>query len=119
MVSFHVRYVKKYENNSECFKISENFNGVLKNTQLDRCTMHKDIWQKMSKSSNVESQLSVCQTIQDALDTIHDIKDNNVSAHINALFTGSLHLVGSTLGLLNKTDEASEKKSMKAKRIRT
>lgn len=98
----------------------ENFNGALKNTQLDRCILHKDIWLKMTKPNDNEAQLSVCPTIQHALELIHDIKDNNFSANVNVLFTGSLHLIGSTLTLLNsETDAKRLKKPEKSKRLRS
>jgi folylpolyglutamate synthase/dihydropteroate synthase len=90
----------------------------LKNTQLDRCILHKEIWQKFNAPVSVESQLSVCSTIQQALEIIHDIKDNN-SAHINVLFTGSLHLVGSALGLINSSADMKMKSSAEAKRLRS
>lgn len=88
------------------------------NVQLDRCVLHKDIWQKMIKPGDIESQLSVCPTIQSALEIIHDIKDNNL-VHVNALFTGSLHLIGSTLGLLNNSEELRVKLIAKAKTLRS
>lgn len=93
----------------------ENFNALLKNTQLDRCLKHKTIWKQMTSPSAFESHLSVCATIQEALEIVHDLKDNN-SVHINVLFTGSLHLVGGALGLLNNLNL---KQLKKAKRIRS
>lgn len=54
----------------------------------------------MNSSSNQESQVNVCATITEALDMIEEIKDNNDGAQIDVLFTGSLHLIGSTLSLL-------------------
>lgn len=95
----------------------ENFNGLLTNPQLDRCIKHKAIWQQMTSPNGAESQLHVCATIQQALDIISDIKENN-SIHVNVLFTGSLHLIGSTLGLLN-CSQADVKQLKKAKRIRS
>jgi hypothetical protein len=100
------------------FFFIENYNGALKNTQLDRCILHKEIWRDITKTEDIESQLSVCPTIKHALEIIHDIKDNNSPRHVNVLFTGSLHLIGSTLGLLNSSDSMM-KTAAKAKRIRT
>jgi len=94
----------------------ENFNGALNNAQLDRCIKHREIWQTISKSKD---NVSVCATIQDALELIHDIKDNNQSTHVNVLFTGSLHLIGSCLGQLNCSVERKAKAAAKAKRART
>lgn len=81
--------------------------------------MHKAIWEKVEKSNATESQLSVCPTIQQALELIHDIKDNNSSAHVNVLFTGSLHLIGSTLTQLNHSVESKIEAPIKAKRVRS
>lgn len=87
--------------------------------QLERCLLHKDIWQKMKKSSDIESQLSVCPTIQHALEIINDIKNNNV-AHLNVLVTGSLHLIGSALVLLKKSGTTEEEeKCLNTKRMRS
>lgn len=67
-----------------------------------------------------ESQISICPTIQEALDVIHDIKDNNNSATINVLFTGSLHLVGGALRLLNSEAEVKAvETAVKIKRLRS
>lgn len=68
----------------------------------------------MTSPGAFESHLSVCATIQEALELVYDLKDNN-SVHINVLFTGSLHLVGGALGLLNQ----EMKHLKKAKRIRS
>lgn len=73
----------------------------------------------MSESDDHKSQLSVCPTIQQALEFIHDVKDNNDLAQVNVLFTGSLHLIGSTLGVLNSMNEMKLKTSKKAKRLRS
>lgn len=85
--------------------------------QLDRCFAHKGIWRAMSAGADKESQINVCRTIQEALEIITDIKDNNHSAHINVLFTGSLHLVGGALGLLNS--QADMKVVKASKRLRS
>lgn len=83
--------------------------------------MHKEIWQKSNKSGNSETaQLNACPTIQHALELIHDIKDNNFSANVNVLFTGSLHLIGSTLTLLNSEIDAKRLKNPEeSKRLRS
>jgi folylpolyglutamate synthase/dihydropteroate synthase len=98
---------------------TENFNGLLKNSQLDRCIHHKEIWQKLSPQSDNESQLSVCPTITSALEIINDIKDNNFPTHINVLLTGSLHLVGSSLQALNDVKEMNLKTPVKVKRLKS
>ena len=112
-------FIETLNNDSNDDNFLENFNGILKNTQLDRCILHKDIWNKMSKTKDVKSQLSVCPTIQEALEIIQDIKENNFSIHVNVLVTGSLHLVGSTLGLMNHQAEMKLKASVKEKRLRS
>lgn len=73
----------------------------------------------MNKTNDEESHLSVCPTIQEALEIIQSIKDNNFDTHVNVLFTGSLHLVGSALGLLNESDETRMKLKAKVKVIRS
>jgi hypothetical protein len=80
--------------------ILENFNGTLRNTQLDRCFSHRDIWQNFDIKMKNECQVSVCSTITETLQMIKEVKDNNFKAEINVLFTGSLHLIGSTLSLI-------------------
>lgn len=54
-----------------------------------------------------------------ALEIIHDVKDNNFASHVNVLFTGSLHLVGSTLTALKSVKEGKRKAKLTAKRLRT
>lgn len=73
----------------------------------------------MSPRGNNKSQLSVCPTITNALEIIHDIKDNNFPSHVNVLFTGSLHLVGSTLAALKSVKEEKVNETLTAKRLRT
>lgn len=86
-------------NNINLF-FAENFSGALKNSQLNRCLLHREIWQSMNQSKNQESLVDVCSTISEALKIIENIKDNNDGAKIDVLFTGSIHLIGSTLSLL-------------------
>lgn len=82
---------------------SENFHLTLKNTQLERCQAHQKIWFALDESQNSNANgNNVCETIQQALELIYNIKDNN-EVTINVLVTGSLHLVGATLGLLDKS----------------
>lgn len=80
--------------------VVENFTGVLSTTQFDRCLNHKEIWIKLTTST----QTVMCHpTIKAAIDFMLSIRENNDSMHINVLFTGSLHLVGGALKLINST----------------
>lgn len=81
---------------------SENFHLTLKNTQLERCQAHETIWLDLDESQNANQYVNVCESIQHALELIFNIKDNN-EITINVLVTGSLHLVGATLGLLDSS----------------
>lgn len=82
---------------------SENFHLTLKNTQLERCQAHQKIWLDLDESQNANASVNnVCESIQQALEIIYNIKDNN-DMTINVLVTGSLHLVGATLGLLDSS----------------
>lgn len=76
----------------------------MKNAQVNRCFLHRDIWQSINVCNNQESQINVCATITEALEMIDKIKDNNDGAEIDVLFTGSIHLIGSTLSLLTDTE---------------
>lgn len=77
---------------------SENFTGVLKSTQIERCLRHKDIWLKFHENS---AKVSVFPTIQSAIDFVRKLRENN-TIHVNALFTGSLHLVGGSLKIIHE-----------------
>lgn len=105
--------------NVEFKLVIENFNGALNNSQLERCITHKKIWEEMTKPNFNESSISICPTIQQALESINDIKENNSHSHFNILFTGSLHLVGSALGQLKYNEGIDSQLSAKAKKVKT
>lgn len=101
----------------------ENFTGVLSTTQFDRCINHKEIWIKLLNQQS--TQTVMCHpTIKAAIDFMLSIKENNDSTSINVLFTGSLHLVGGALKLINSTSRKIKQKSVDKdvkdiKRLRT
>jgi len=101
---------------SSASSASENFNGLLSSSQLERCIKHKDIWQQASSGGSFESQLSVCATVRQALEIAQATKDNN-SKTVNVLITGSLHLVGSALH--NLEDVQAKKEVIQVKRLRS
>lgn len=91
---------------------------MLKNSQLNRCLLHRDIWQSMNQSNNQESLVDVCSTISEALEIIEHVKDNNDGAKIDVLFTGSIHLIGSTLSLIANSSEPKNVKKFIIKQLK-
>jgi folylpolyglutamate synthase/dihydropteroate synthase len=84
----------------------------LSTTQFDRCLKHKEIWIKSLDSNSENRQTIICHsTIQNALNFIESIRENNSSANINVLVTGSLHLVGGVLKLIKVTHEETSRKN--------
>lgn len=109
--------------------IVENFTGVLSTTQFDRCINHKEIWIKLLNQQMTSTQTVMCHpTIKAAIDFMLSIRENNESMQINVLFTGSLHLVGGALKLINSTSSRKIKtrnagntknEDIKIKKLRT
>ena len=102
------------------YSFLENFTGVLSTTQFDRCINHKEIWIKLLNQQT--TQTVMCHpTIKAAIDFMLSIKENNDSSIINVLFTGSLHLVGGALKLINSTSRKIKQTEIvkDIKRLRT
>lgn len=64
---------------------------------MDRCLKHKEVWDDFESSEKNTS--FVCSSINEALQAISAIKMLG-NVNVNVLVTGSLHLVGNTLGLI-------------------
>ena len=83
---------------------SENFDGIHKSIQLDRCIKHREIWNELDEEKTAQNiQIECFPSIQHAINFIHNIKDNN-SKSINVLVTGSLHLVGGALKVIKSIE---------------
>lgn len=77
---------------------NDNFTQQPNTLQLERCLKHKEVWDDFSRSSEKESSY-VCGSINEALNAISAFKTQGI-VNVNVLVTGSLHLVGNTLGLI-------------------
>ena len=66
-------------------------------SQLERCSSHKLVWDSF-RLSDIDTSF-VCGSIDEALQAISASKLND-TRNYNVLVTGSLHLVGNTLGLI-------------------
>lgn len=123
----YVCFTTNILNNDAYNEKCENFTGILSTAQFDRCINHKDIWINLLNSSRTSNttQIVMCHpTIQNAIDFMLSIRDNNRLNRINVLFTGSLHLVGGALKLIqelryDKKNIKHEEEFKNVKKLRT
>lgn len=84
-----IKKKKKSKGKSKCFADFINFNTP-EDVQLKRCLAHKEIWMKIANSN------AYCYpTVSDVLQDLPKEKNYDI------LTTGSLHLVGALLSILD------------------
>ncbi|KAI3419367.1 hypothetical protein GPALN_006612 [Globodera pallida] len=67
------------------------------NAELRRCEQDREIWRQIHPDQ--PSEVFTC--VSDALAKVHALADNNTATELHVLVTGSLHLVGDFLALLD------------------
>lgn len=62
-----------------------------------QCEAYKTIWLKLQSSFGKQAEVVVCSSFSKALDYLQDAKEYNV------LVTGSIHLVGISMSVMDPT----------------
>lgn len=75
---------------------SDNYSIVQQKDLIERCRKHSRIWKKLQNS---DASISVLECVSDALEMIK--LNRNEIKKISVLITGSLHLVGAALSILD------------------
>lgn len=95
--------------------LTDNINyNITENEQLKRCCVHKNIWlnfNSTTKNRSKETSVTVHRTIYDVLQDLP--KENKY----NILVTGSLHLVGAMLSLLDPNLNGNRAKHLQAQLV--
>lgn len=97
------------------YNFADNVNyNITENDQLKRCRAHRDIWLKFDWIINndyKETSVKVHKTVHDVLQEFS--KDNKY----DVLVTGSLHLVGATLSLLDPNLSGNQENYLRAQNM--
>ncbi|XP_028159838.1 folylpolyglutamate synthase, mitochondrial-like isoform X1 [Ostrinia furnacalis] len=76
---------------------NDNYSKVEQADFISRCERNAEAWKQLNENAG-HSNISVLECVHDALVSI---KNNNKNCNVSVLVTGSLHLVGATLCILD------------------